>query len=109
MSQSKWREQFRPIIARILAENDGQNEAVIRKALSDAWRWGPRQNHPYQMWRKEIAVQRGLKTERTPGRRKQTPAPAPGQLSLAPLMSQTVYVLAKTDEDNDKSTPYWVR
>ena len=61
MSQSKWRDRARPIIAKVLAETKGQSEPEIRKALKDAYPFGERKYHPYKIWLHEIAVQRGKK------------------------------------------------
>lgn len=52
-----WREQIRPIVANVIEENEGQPEKVIRKALTDAYPYGLRQNYPYQVWLDEIRKQ----------------------------------------------------
>lgn len=71
MTDSRWRAQARPIIARVLAETRGQDERAIRKALRDAWpdAWGPRALHPYKIWLDEIARQRGT-GKHAPGKRR---------------------------------------
>jgi len=56
-----WRERARPIIAEVLSETQGQSESSIRKALCDAFPFGPKQYHPYKIWLDEIKAQRGLK------------------------------------------------
>lgn len=61
MSQSKWRDRARPIIAKVLAETKGQSESEICKALKGAYPFGERRYHPYKIWLHEIAVQRGKK------------------------------------------------
>lgn len=57
--RSSWREYARPIIQAVLRETAGQSEREIRKALIEAYPFGERAMHPYKMWLKEIAVQRG--------------------------------------------------
>jgi len=52
-----WRDIARPIIARVLAENEGKTEQEKRKALKDAYPFGARQWHPYKIWLSEIKVQ----------------------------------------------------
>lgn len=54
------REVAAPIIARVLRENEGATEGVIRKALRDAYPFGPRAYHPYKVWLDEIRRQRGI-------------------------------------------------
>ncbi len=75
--KSRWREHSRPIIARVLAETAGQPEADVRRALSDAYPFGPKSHHPYKVWLSEIAIQQGRKpplgTRTAP--RKGAPAP----------------------------------
>lgn len=56
-----WRDTARPIIAKVLEENAGKDEAVIKKALYDAYPFGQRQYHPYRIWLDEIKVQRKQK------------------------------------------------
>ena len=59
-----WRDKARPIIARVLRETRGQDEGAIRKALRDAYPFGPREHWPYKVWLDEIKRQRGLKPQR---------------------------------------------
>lgn len=56
-----WRDRIRPIIAQVLKETQGKSEAEIRRALREAFPFGPRQYHPYKTWLDEIQRQRGLK------------------------------------------------
>lgn len=58
---ASWRERAQPVIAAVLAETAGQSEKVIRKALRDAFPFGPMEYHPYKIWLDEIKAQRGLK------------------------------------------------
>lgn len=59
-----WRENARPIIAKVLADNKDETEKVIRKALQNAYPYGQRAMHPYKIWCDEIKVQRKLKTNK---------------------------------------------
>ena len=53
-----WRDSCRPIIAKVLADNKGNSEKEIRKALRDAYPFGQRARHPYKIWCDEIKRQR---------------------------------------------------
>jgi hypothetical protein len=59
-----WRRRAAPIIARVLerfprSEWDGRE---CRRALADAYPFGPRAMHPYKMWLDEIRCQTGRRT-----------------------------------------------
>lgn len=69
MSHRSWRDIARPIIAEVLHAHQGAEEAVIRKALRDAYPFGPRAMHPYRIWCDEVQRQRGQKPQ-TPADRK---------------------------------------
>lgn len=56
-----WRDHCRPIIARVLAENEGKSVKEIRAALKAVYPFGLREHHPYKIWLDEIACQMGLK------------------------------------------------
>lgn len=56
--ESHWRRHAAPIITRVLAETKGASEKEIRKALHDAYPYGPRRYHPYKIWLDEIRRQR---------------------------------------------------
>jgi hypothetical protein len=60
--KSTWRQSARPIIAKVLADNEGKPEGVIKKALRAAYPFGERALHPYKVWCDEIKVQRGKRT-----------------------------------------------
>lgn len=64
---STWRDRARPIIAAVLAATRGQSERAINRALRAAFPWGPREHHPYKIWRDEVRRQRGLKRPRRTG------------------------------------------
>lgn len=73
-----WRDRCRPIITRVLAENQGKEEKEIRKALKEAYPYGEREYHPYKIWCDEIRVQMG---KRKFGKGKSSP-PDPNQQNL---------------------------
>lgn len=52
-----WRERARPIITEVIKANQGADEETIRKALKDAYPWGPRAMHPYKIWLDECNAQ----------------------------------------------------
>jgi hypothetical protein len=54
-----WREHAAPIIAEVLKQTAGKPEDEIKKALKEAYPFGPRKYHPYKIWLDEIKVQRG--------------------------------------------------
>jgi len=56
-----WRSRARPIIAEVLRKHAGSDEKVRRKALRDAYPFGPRQFWPYKVWLDEIGRQRGTR------------------------------------------------
>lgn len=56
-----WRESAKPIIAKVIKDNQGKTEKEIRKALRDAYPWGERRYHPYKIWCDEVKVQTGRK------------------------------------------------
>ncbi|NLE06851.1 MAG: hypothetical protein GX638_18895 [Crenarchaeota archaeon] len=45
-----WRDRARPIIAAVIAANQGEDERTIRLALRYAYPWGERAMHPYKVW-----------------------------------------------------------
>jgi hypothetical protein len=81
MSGSYWREQAAPIIAGVLKETAGQDEKAIRKALMEAYPFGPKEYHPYRIWRDEIKCQRGLKAPKVLRSRDPLP-PDPNQQEM---------------------------
>ena len=54
-----WRDIARPIIEKVLEENKGKPDIVIRQALFKAYPFGERRYHPYKIWCDEIQRQRG--------------------------------------------------
>jgi hypothetical protein len=67
-SKSYWRKIATPIIAKVLIETVGKEEAVIRKALKDAYPFGERSYHPYKIWLDEVQKQRGIKKRKRTGK-----------------------------------------
>jgi len=61
MGDSYWRGRARPIIAKVIAEHAGRPQPEVRRALREAYPFGPRQHHPYKIWCDEVKRQLGLK------------------------------------------------
>ena len=68
---ASWRDVARPIIARVIAEHQGADDATLKQAVFDAYPFGERKYSPYKIWLNEIARQTGRKpkmgTRRRPG------------------------------------------
>jgi hypothetical protein len=78
-----WRDKAKPIIARVLVENEGKTEAEIRAALRLAYPFGPREMFPYKIWCDEIRVQMGKKPIKTIQKCEQKQAESsPGQKEM---------------------------
>jgi hypothetical protein len=58
---STWRERFRPYLAAVLRQLDGQDQKHRDQALREAFPAGQRRMHPYKTWLDEIRAQRGLR------------------------------------------------
>lgn len=56
-----WRDSAKPIIAKVLKDNQGKTFKEIRAALREAYPFGERKYHPYKIWCDEIKVQTGRK------------------------------------------------
>ncbi len=56
-----WRTQAAPIIAKVIAETQGEDLHLLKDRLRKAYPFGPKTNHPYAIWRSEIKRQLGLK------------------------------------------------
>ena len=52
-----WREIARPIVRKVLEEHKGESQEEIKRALRDAYPFGPRRYYPYQVWLDEIRRQ----------------------------------------------------
>jgi hypothetical protein len=59
-----WRDKARPIIAAVIARVGTDDLPRLRRALREAFPFGPRENHPYKIWCDEVRVQLGTKTKR---------------------------------------------
>lgn len=82
---SHWRDQARPIIAKVLEEHKNSSDQDLKKALFNAYPFGERKYYPYKCWLLEIASQ--LKTNKRYVARKRREskkqaAAAPVQMSL---------------------------
>lgn len=64
---STWRQKAAPIIAKVIEQHRGEPESQVRKALREAYPFGPRRYHPYKMWLKEIRFQLGKEPLRRQG------------------------------------------
>ena len=80
--KSYWREKARKVINKVMIETKGQDEKTVRKALSDAYPFGPRQYHPYKIWLDEIAVQMGTKKQKNIFGKKKAKPINPNQLTM---------------------------
>ena len=56
-----WRDRARPIIASVIEEVGTDDIKALRKALREAYPFGPRKYWPYKVWLSEIARQLGDK------------------------------------------------
>jgi hypothetical protein len=54
-----WRDKFRPIVARVIAENGGADAKALKAALRDAYPCEERMGWTYKVWLDEIALQTG--------------------------------------------------
>ncbi|MBF6596330.1 MAG: hypothetical protein IVW51_18025 [Thermaceae bacterium] len=62
MPESMWRVRSRQIIRQIIAETGMADMPKLKKALTAAYPFGPRANHPYKIWLNEVRVQLALLT-----------------------------------------------
>ena len=67
-----WRDRARPLIAKIISRHGTEDIKGLRKALREAFPFGPREYHPYRIWLDEIRVQLGTKPKRTADKEKPT-------------------------------------
>jgi len=59
-----WRDRARPLIAKVISRVGTEDMKGLRKALREAFPFGPRDYHPYKIWLDEIRVQLGTKPEK---------------------------------------------
>ena len=76
-----WRDKAAPIIREVIKTVGKSDMKALRKALRDAYPFGPRQYHPYKIWCDEVNRQLGLKKDRQRTQPATTTA-IPGQLGL---------------------------
>lgn len=74
MTTSMWRIKAREIIAQVLAQHEGRPEPEIRRALRDAYPFGPRRYWPYKVWLDEVQRQR-QRGRYAPGANREEPDP----------------------------------
>lgn len=84
-----WRATIRPIVAELveMVAACNMDERDAAREFREAWRWGPRRNWPYRVWRDEIALQLGRTRGRITPRRatawlRQRQAEAAGQIRM---------------------------
>lgn len=55
---SRWRARSRAVIAAAIAayEGDVADVSALRKHISAAYPFGPREHHPYKIWLSEVAA-----------------------------------------------------
>jgi hypothetical protein len=77
---SKWRECARRVIEGALAEGRavGLGGKELERFVSARYPWGPRANHPYQIWLDEFARQ--VRGKRPTGRERAADLPGQGML-----------------------------
>jgi len=51
---TNWRDSARPIIAEVIARVGRDDMKALRRALREAYPFGPRQYYPYRIWLDEI-------------------------------------------------------
>lgn len=74
MKHFSWRDEARPIIAKVIRENPDLAERELRKKISAEYPFGERANHPYKVWLNEVRRQVDAHFDRL--RRTQQPAQA---------------------------------
>lgn len=52
-----WRDIARPVIQKVIAEYEGNDNNELKKLISKKYPFGERQYHPYKIWLDEIKVQ----------------------------------------------------
>lgn len=54
MKQSHWRVAAQQVITKVINENPNASIEELRKLVSAAYPWHPRENHPYKIWLDEV-------------------------------------------------------
>jgi lauroyl/myristoyl acyltransferase len=63
---SSWRDRAAPIIAEVIRTVGKGDLKRLRAALRAAYPFGPRENHPYKIWRSEVRRQIGTQHKPDP-------------------------------------------
>lgn len=78
-----WRDSAAKIIAEVISKVGLDDAKALRKALREAYPWGPRKQHPYKIWCDEIRVQTGKKKAfNSRGSKHKQPKSCDGQTDL---------------------------
>lgn len=85
-SDGYWRREARPIVAAVLERFDDPQSRDCRRALREAYPFGPREHWPYKVWLDEIAVQTGRRTWGVAARRRRRPDLSPPETEPTPLL-----------------------
>lgn len=83
--KSQWREKAASVIREVINEVGTEDEKALKKALREAYPFGPKAMHPYKIWLDEIKVQTGQKETKAPKRVTEADRLAEGQTSLFEL------------------------
>ncbi|PUA41479.1 hypothetical protein C5U62_31410 [Pseudomonas protegens] len=69
-----WADAAAPIVASVIRRVGRSDMRLLRKALTDAYPWGARENSPYKAWLSEVRRQLGhpLNTPKKDPANKQT-------------------------------------
>lgn len=77
-----WRQKAAPLVARVIEA--GRRQGLDGKALvrwcNAQFPWGPREYHPYKIWKSEVKYQLGLTKRLTPAPARE--ADLPGQVRM---------------------------
>ena len=73
---SSWRNKARTVISTVIRDNPNLSLEELKKKISDAYPFGMRAYHPYQIWLDEVKDQLGTK------KHKPTTIEDPNQTSL---------------------------
>ncbi len=56
MSQSRWRDIARSVIADVIRDHPNASHDELKAAIDQSYPFGSREMHPYKMWLKERAA-----------------------------------------------------
>ena len=63
---SFWRQRAREVIVKVMKDNPDVKGDELKKLLRSHYPFGPRENHPYKIWLKEVRLAAGGKTRTKP-------------------------------------------